>query len=180
MRSVICSLIACNFSQEKKPTRILRESFPVGIKFSHKKYVSKPCKEQTAVMAVVDTPAHLQDGVTHCLRCQEQLGCWCPRTVSPLAVPSTSPQDTLYLGESPHLRSTKEPGGTHNSKFNITLSVSSDGNSPSLGSRTSKPTMLRAVKIESINSPNGSMEIIRVNSNIIFVSWAWVFHVLGT
>ena len=51
MRSVICSLIACNFSQEKKPTRILRESFPVGIKFSHKKYVSKPSKEQTAVRA---------------------------------------------------------------------------------------------------------------------------------
>ena len=163
MRSVICSLIACNFSQEKKPTRILRESFPVGIKFSHKKYVSKPSKEQTDG---VDTPSHLQDGVTHSLRCQEQLGCWCPRAVSPLAAPSASPQDTFHLGKSPHLRSTKEPGGSHNSKFNITLSVSSG---PSLGSRTSKPTMLRAIKIESINSPNRSMEIIRVNSNIIFV-----------
>ena len=82
--SVICSLTACSFSQEKKPTRILRESFPVGIKFSHKKYVSKPCKEQTAVMAVVDTPAHLQDGVTHSLRGREQLGCWCSQSwVSP-------------------------------------------------------------------------------------------------
>lgn len=65
MRSVICSLIACNFSQEKKPTRILRESFPVGIKFSHKKYVSRPSKERDCSDGVVDTPSYLQDGVTH-------------------------------------------------------------------------------------------------------------------
>ena len=49
----------------------MRESFPVGIKFLHKEYASKPYKERTVMADVLVTKFPLQDGATHSLRYQE-------------------------------------------------------------------------------------------------------------